>query len=139
MRSPQQEGYNEQDAPEHSLHVTASLVNRYVFSARIGGPPTLKAIRMPNGELRSKWANTRKNQGFENVLKRAQVNVGCSGVNKRNLPLTTERSRSSPSQPVFDGSFADGNLTAFVCGCGNYDLNPTREEIEQKMSCRLSL
>ena len=63
---------------------------------------------MPNVELRSEWANTRKNQGFGNVLKRDQVNVGGSGVNKRNLPLTTGISRSSPSQPVFDGSFAAG-------------------------------
>jgi hypothetical protein len=46
---------------------------------------------MPNGELRSEWANARKNQRFENVLKRDQVNVGCSGVNKRNLPLRNER------------------------------------------------
>src|SRR5215813_3875913 len=111
MRSPEQEGYNEQDAPEHSIHVTASLVNRYVFSGCIGGPPRLKAIRMPSGELRSDWANARKNQGFENVLKRDQVNVvnvESSGVNKGNLPVTTERSRSPPSQPVFDGSFAAG-------------------------------
>jgi len=52
---------------------------------------------MPNGELRSEWSNALKNQGFENVLKRDQVNVGCSGVNKGNLPVTTEISRSSPS------------------------------------------
>ena len=46
---------------------------------------------MPNGELRSEWANAGKNQRFENVLKRDHVNVGCSGVNKRNLPLRNER------------------------------------------------
>jgi hypothetical protein len=46
---------------------------------------------MPSGELRSEWANARKNQRFENVLKRDQVNFGCSGVNKRNLPLRNGR------------------------------------------------
>src|SRR5262249_28389002 len=58
-------------SPKHSNHV-------------VPAPLKLRAIRMTSGELRSEWANARKNQRFENVLKRDQVNVGCSGVNKRN-------------------------------------------------------